>query len=127
MRKISTKELAHYVVDHGKSKTVCQQIAAFLISENRVADIHKLTEAIEQELSIRGSTQVTITSAVKLDEVTKKRLATALGVSRPVFYEIIDQAVLGGAIAQSSDKLLDLTVRHKLNMFACAAREQYNV
>lgn len=130
MRRLSTREVATYVVDeldHGVApKLLSKQVAALLIAENRVIDALKLARAIEMELTRRGVTQIKITSALKLDVTTKKHLAEALGVKRPAFYEVIDESVLGGARAETAELQLDMTLRRKLMLFKERARVASN-
>jgi F0F1-type ATP synthase delta subunit len=121
MKAISIKELAFYAANEltmgHNNDYISKRIAAVLILSNRSAQLGKFTQALETELVRRGVTQVVITSAIVLKEATKHRLATALGVKHPVFHEVIDTSVIGGARVETADKLLDLTVRRKLTLF----------
>ena len=121
MAKVSLQELATFTVDQleaGESNNVvANRLAALLLDERRTRDLPKVLRAIDEELSARGSTQVTITAANETNEETKKQLAKLLGVDKPVFTEVIDKSVIGGVKARSGETEVDLTVRARLNKF----------
>lgn len=121
MSKISTKELAKYVVDQLEaglqSPALAEQLSAYLLEERKTREMPAILRAIDVELARRGSAQVTITSAHKVEEETKKQLAELLDVQNPVFSEVIDKSVIGGVKARSGESEIDLTVRARLNNF----------
>lgn len=121
MSKVTLKQLAVVTVDaleKGQSvDKVAKQLAGLLIAERRSRDIAGLVRAVEKEFDRRGKVQVTVTSANKVDNATMSKLAQALDVKNPYFYEVIDQSVIGGVKASSLDKEIDLTVKGKLMQF----------
>ena len=121
MAKITTNELAAYAVDQLESGTkapvLAQQIAAYLLEERRSRDMSAVMRAIDEELTRRGSAQITITAAHQVSDATKKQLATLLDVKNPQFSEVIDPSVIGGVKARSGESEIDLTVRGRLNRF----------
>jgi F0F1-type ATP synthase delta subunit len=121
MSKVTLKQLAVVTVDaleKGQSvDKVAKQLAGLLIAERRSRDIAGLVRAVEKEFDRRGKVQVTVTSANKVDDATMSKLAQALDVKNPYFYEVIDQSVIGGVKASSLDKEIDLTVKGKLMQF----------
>ena len=121
MSKIATHELASYIVDElekgSDSQLVARKIASYLLEERRSRDFPAILRAVDAELARRGSAQVTITSAHKVEEETKKQLAELLDLQNPVFSEVIDKSVIGGVKARSGESEIDLTVRARLNNF----------
>jgi F0F1-type ATP synthase delta subunit len=121
MGKITTNELAKYAVDQLEAgsniKYLSSSIAAFLLEERRSREITTVMRAIEEELAMRGSAQITITAAHAVSEETKKQLAELLEVKNPVYTEIIDESVIGGVKARSGETEIDLTVRGRLSNF----------
>jgi F0F1-type ATP synthase delta subunit len=123
MSKITTHELAKYAADQLDSgveaPAIARQLAAYLIEERRSRELPAVMRAIDEELSRRGSSQLTITSAHATDLDTKKQLAKLLGISaeKAVFSEVIDKTVIGGVKASSGETEIDLTVRARLNKF----------
>ena len=68
MKTVSTRELAVYAADQlmtGSSATdIAKHVAAVLIATNRALELSKFNHSLEAELTRRGVTQVTITSAL---------------------------------------------------------------
>lgn len=121
MSKLSINQLAEYAVDQLEagvdSTLLSRKLAAFLLDTRQTREAGKLSRAIEAELNKRGQNQVTITSAHKVSEETKKQLATLLGAKNPVFSEEIDPQVIGGVKAKTGETQVDLTVRGRLQRF----------
>jgi F0F1-type ATP synthase delta subunit len=118
MSNVTLKQLATVAVDaleNGASiDSVATQVAGLLVAERRSRDSAGFVRAVEKELARRGQTQVTITSAHKVDVAIMKQLAAALEIEKPFFHEVIDPAVIGGVKASSLDREIDLTVMGKL-------------
>ncbi len=121
MSKVSINQLASYAADRigsgSKVEDVANSLASFLLAERRSRESSLLFRAIEKELDKRGSTQVSIVSAYKIDQATKKQLAKLLNVENPVFNETIDKSVIGGVKASAKEQEVDLTVEGRLNRF----------
>jgi len=119
--KISTLQLANYVVDELEkgvsSAEIAQKIAGVLLDTRQSRDLSKIIRAVEAELNSRGIDQVSITSAHEVSSEVKKQLATLLGAKNPVFNETIDPSVVGSVKAHSGELELDLTVLDRLNRF----------
>jgi F0F1-type ATP synthase delta subunit len=121
MSKITTQELAKYVVDQLEagvdSSALAEQISAYLLEERRTRELPAILRAVDLELSRRGNDQVVITAAHVTSSDVKKQISDLLGVKNPTFTEIIDQNVIGGVKARSGETEIDLTVRGRLNRF----------
>jgi F0F1-type ATP synthase delta subunit len=121
MTQLTINQLANYAVGElisGKStKTVSEQIASTLIQSNRGDSTKRFERAVVDELAVRGITQITITSALPVGNDTLRNVAQILGVSKPLFNEIIDESVVGGFRAETSNNMLDMTAQHKLKQF----------
>lgn len=118
MSKVTLKQLATVAVDaleKGASiDKVATQVAGLLVAERRSREIAGFVRAVEKELARRGQTQVTITSAHKVDATVMQQLAKALEIEKPFFHEVIDPSVIGGVAANSLDREIDLTIKGKL-------------
>ncbi len=121
MAKISTLQLANYAVDElekgSTSKTVALKLASYLLEERRSREMPAIIRAIDKELELRGSTQVTVISAHETSNEIKAQLASLLGAKNPVFSSVIDPSVIGGVKARAGESEIDLTVKAKLNKF----------
>lgn len=130
MAKISTLQLANYAVDElekgSTSKTVALKLASYLLEERRSREMPAIIRAIDKELALRGSTQVTVISAHETSAEIKAQLATLLGAKNPVFSNVIDPSVIGGVKARAGESEIDLTVRGKLNRFKANIVNQEN-
>ncbi|MDM8002318.1 MAG: ATP synthase F1 subunit delta [Bacteroidota bacterium] len=68
----------------------------------------------------RGIRQVTVTTAVPVDEATKKEMAALIAGHRAgsiEFNEQVDESIIGGFILRVDDSYIDASVRNRLNRF----------
>ena len=68
----------------------------------------------------RGIRQVTVTTAVPVDEATKKEMAALVAgenAGKIEFNEQIDESIMGGFILRVDDSYIDASVRNRLNRF----------
>jgi F-type H+-transporting ATPase subunit delta len=68
----------------------------------------------------RGIRQVTITTAVQVDEITKNEMAGLVAGEKPgtiEFSEQLDESIIGGFILRVDDSYIDASVRNRLNKF----------
>lgn len=121
MAKISKNQLAVYAVDRLESGVnldrVARELAGFLLHERRTREASDVLRAIDVEMSKRGRSNVTITSAFPVSSEIKRLLADMLSAQNPKFDEVIDPNVIGGVAARAGEHTIDLTVRTKLNAF----------
>ncbi len=119
--KITYSQLAQYVIDQLESGTstavVAQHVAAYLTDTRQTRDISKVARALEAEMNRRGTTQVTVTSAHAMSSEVMQELARMLDAQNPIFFEEIDSRVIGGVKAEAGERVIDLTVRRKLDKF----------
>ena len=68
----------------------------------------------------RGIRQVTVTTAVPVDDATKKEIAALIAGEKGgtiEFNEQIDESIIGGFILRVDDSYIDASVRNRLNRF----------
>lgn len=123
--KLTIQNIAKYAANelakgHPRSQ-VLERVAAALIETNQSANIKNFENALTTELKKTGYETVEITSAVKLGEALKKKLADAVGSPGAAINEIIDESIFGGVKVQNSEQLLDMTIRRKLQLFKTEA------
>ena len=120
MSQPTLKQIAKYAVDQmqsGKSTTVLsKKIAALLSTTRRSHQYSKLMSLIELESNRRGQTQIQIESAYAIDPKTASKLAKLLDAKTPVFSTSINSDLIGGVIARTIDKEIDLSVLSKLKL-----------
>lgn len=113
------RQIAVAVLDMTKTMAnarVAQKLAAYLVNNHRSSEL----DAIMREVQLlrektTGTAEVTLTSANKLNETDVKNLIKIIDVDKSVVNQVVDQEVVGGVRIEASGKLLDLTVRNRLD------------
>ena len=119
MSKPSRKDIAQAMLDL-TSKTsatkAVKSLAQYLVQERRTSELDAImreVEALRREQT--GVEEFQLTSAFTLKDSVKKELTALLGGGKKtVVNEVIDKDVLGGVRVESSEAMLDLTVRNRL-------------
>lgn len=118
MDKLSRRKLALYaanqVVDGAISATVITEIAAYLTESGRVRESELVVRAIEDELAARSVVVADVTTAYALTDAEKADIRTLIGSNNVYFRETVDQQIIGGVRVKTPGKMLDATVKTKL-------------
>lgn len=104
------------------SKTLANDVAKYLLSEKRVADLDSLMRDIQQLRADDGHIEVT---ALSSHELSPKSLSDIKSVIKKHYphtksvhiNQVIDQNVVGGVRLILANEQLDLSVRYKLSKF----------
>ncbi len=121
-QKLSRRKIAAHVADEILAgKNVFDQLAAYLIEENRVREAELIVRDIEQALADRGGLVVAdLDSAQPLDSDSKSAVADYLvkkiNADRIVWRENVDPSLLGGVRVSAAGQELDSTLRRRLNL-----------
>lgn len=118
MDKLSRRKLALYaanqVVDGAISATVIAEIAAYLTESGRVRESELVVRAIEDELAARSVVVADVTTAYALTDAEKADIRTLIGSNSVYFRETVDPQIIGGVRVKTPGKMLDATVKTKL-------------
>ena len=118
MEKLSRRKLALYaanqVVDGAISATVITEIAAYLTESGRVRESELVVRAIEDELAARSVVVADVTTAYALTDAEKADIRTLIGSNNVYFRETVDPQIIGGVRVKTPGKMLDATVKTKL-------------
>lgn len=118
MDKLSRRKLALYaanqVVDGAISATVIAEIAAYLTESGRVRESELVVRAIEDELAARSVVVADVTTAYALTDAEKADIRTLIGSNNVYFRETVDPQIIGGVRVKTPGKMLDATVKTKL-------------
>lgn len=118
MEKLSRRKLALYaanqVVDGAISATVIAEIAAYLTESGRVRESELVVRAIEDELAARSVVVADVTTAYALTDAEKADIRTLIGSNNVYFRETVDPQIIGGVRVKTPGKMLDATVKTKL-------------
>lgn len=128
MSKLSNKELASVILQLSSkvsSKRLSKDVANYLASERRTSDLDAIMrEVARQRQEADGVTEVTATSAYPLSDKTKRELKKLLGIEKAVVNEVIDKDTIGGVRMETSETMLDLTVRNRLNQLKRGVKQE---
>ncbi len=114
--------IADRTLSKGIDKTISREIAAYLLSENRVGELDSLLRDVQADWADKGYVEVLAASAFPLSAAVKATITTRVKVLYPaakkiVVTEVHDPAVLGGVRLSLANQQLDLSVEAKLNKF----------
>lgn len=113
------RELAEAIVvlsDKRSAKRLSEDIAAYLVANRRTGELDAIMREVARLREARdGVTEVTATSAHRLNEASHKAIRNLLGTDKLTINEVLDAEVIGGVRLETSQLLLDLTVRNRLN------------
>jgi len=117
--KVSADHKSRYLKEAlGDVSPLARNLVELLLARRSLGAAGAIAAAYEERLrEHRGITAATVTSAVKLDEATQRRLREELAAitGREIELETrIDPAVVGGFVAKVGDRLLDGSTRHRL-------------
>lgn len=116
------KVLAQRVSDAKDSKTLCRDIASYLVSEGRTADLEPILRDVMILRAEQGIVEVTAVSAHALTPEIRKAIEAQVKVVVPTAKKIIiserlQPDMLGGVRLELPDRQFDLSLRSKLSRF----------
>lgn len=121
----SRQELAEaifHIWNNRSAKVATQAIAAYLVDNRRTGELDAIMREVarlrEQQDNV---TEVTATSAYKLNDGARKAIKSLLGNKKLIINEVVDADMLGGVRLETSELQLDLTVRNRLNQLKARA------
>ena len=115
----------------GKISTMLYMFMVLLIKKGRESHLHEITESfIKQYNEIKGVTPVKLITAVKLDSGVVQSLVRSLKAKEFLkeveLVEEVNEDLLGGFILEYNDKMLDQSVRRRLNeLFTIVEDDSY--
>lgn len=119
-------ELAEAILvlsDKKSGKRLVEDVAAYLVAHRRTGELDAIMREVARLRQQRdGVTEVTATTAHKLDAGVHKTIKQLLGTEKMLINEVVDAEVLGGVRLETSELELDLTVRNRLNQLKAAAK-----
>lgn len=126
MPKASIKQIAQVVIErseHLSNEQLVNEIASFVITERRTADLSKIMREVERQRQLSGLSEVTITTAYPATEDVKAQIKQILGGEELIINEVVDKNVIGGVRVESDGYFLDLTVRGRLERLKTGVNE----
>ena len=104
----------------GKSSNLVYSFIELLIKKGRESHFHEVVNAfVAQYNELKGVTPVKLITAVKMDSGLVQTIVSNLKAKEFLkeveLHEEVDESLLGGFILQYGDKMIDSSVRRRLN------------
>jgi F0F1-type ATP synthase delta subunit len=124
--KVARSRLAQIIdqklTNNADLKSVTNEVAAYLLSENRTGELESIMRDVMQLREQRGIIEVQAVDAFPLTDQTRGEI---IGYIRQLFpdaqdiivSEVRDASVIGGTKLILANQQLDMSVRSKLNRF----------
>lgn len=114
--------VADQTLKSGISQKFAREIAAYLMSEHRTAEVDSLVRDVQADWAAAGQVEVIASSAHPLNAAAKADIASRAkklypGAKRVIVTEKLDPSLIGGVRLNFADSQLDLSLRSKLNQF----------
>jgi F0F1-type ATP synthase delta subunit len=121
-RIVLSQIVADKVLQEGVNARFDQEVAAYLLSENRVNELNSIMRDVQADWAKVGIVEVIATSSRKLSPEVRADIKNQTRLLYPsakriIITEVLDPEVVGGLRLNLADKQLDLSVRAKLNQF----------
>lgn len=118
MARSTRKELAEAVLKvSGKlsQKRLTAALAKYLVQERRTHELDAIMREVQKQRLQKGIEEIIITSAHPINDKTRRSISKLMGGKKTIINQTIDKSVIGGVRLESSERMLDLTVRNRLD------------
>ena len=114
--KLSRQKLAAYLASRlqANDKDVLNQLAAYLVETGRTDEADRIVLSAQELLEKDGYVYAEVTTASKLSNDMKTKVAELLQATNIEISETIDPDVLGGIKIKTPSRLFDATVARRL-------------
>lgn len=114
--------IADQTLKDGVSKHLGQEVAAYLLSERRVAELDSVLRDIQADWAVAGHVEVIAASAHVLTPEVKADIRAQVKRLYPhakqvIITEVLDPALIGGVRLSLANQQFDTSLRTKLNHF----------
>ncbi|MEI7632231.1 MAG: F0F1 ATP synthase subunit delta [bacterium] len=121
-RHLLVEVIAKRTLKINDNPTLVNEIAAYLLAENRVDELESILRDVIEYRAMHGKVEATVISAHELPSLIKNDVKELLLQEYPnadsvVVSEKLDSSVIGGVKVVLPHEQLDLTVRSKLSDF----------
>lgn len=121
-RQIIAQVVAQRSLEKIPAKRLAREIAAYMMTQRRTADIESLLRDIMQYRADHGIVEVFATSATPLTAAIRKDIEAQVRKLYPtattiIISEQLDDDVVGGIRVELANQQFDASIRSKLNHF----------
>src|SRR5690606_29518970 len=97
---------------------LAKSLASYLARERRTSELDAIMREVARQRRDQDKVvEVDVTSANPLSDLVKREVKRLQNSKNVVINETVDKSVIGGVRMETSDSLLDLTVRTRLDQF----------
>lgn len=104
----------------GKVSREFEEFLTHVVTKRRDAFLHDIAEAFENlVLEHKGYVRTKVVTAVPIDESHKNALASRLETKtqkKIMLRTAVDPSIIGGVVVYLGDKIIDMSIRHRLNI-----------
>lgn len=115
--RLSRTKLARKVAEDllAGRKVVIDEIAAYLVTTKRQREADLIVRSTLEELEREGHVVATVTTASKTEDDIRQTVQKLVGASKVELDERIDPSILGGIQITTPSRILDASVRRRIN------------
>ncbi|MBC7582010.1 F0F1 ATP synthase subunit delta [Aeromicrobium sp.] len=114
--------IAESTLNSGSSTALVHEIAAYLLSENRVGELNSIMRDVQADWAKAGYVEVLASTAHELSADVRAKITKQVQTLHPdakqiIVTEVLDPTIIGGVRLSLANRQLDLSVEAKLNKF----------
>lgn len=115
------------ILKKAKADSLTIKFCGTLANNGRLILIHEIIDVFLSEVSrINGEVQAEVTSSFELDKAQQSKVESAIseatGVKKIVLSTKVDETLIGGLIVKIGSKMIDNSIKTKLNRLEIAMR-----
>jgi F-type H+-transporting ATPase subunit delta len=115
------------ILKKAKADSLTIKFCGTLASNGRLIFIHEIIDVFLSEVSrINGEVQAEVTSSFELDKEQQNKVESAIseatGVKKIILSTKVDETLIGGLIVKIGSKMIDNSIKTKLNRLEIAMR-----
>ena len=116
------RTIADRTLKSGSSSELAKEIAAYLLSENRIGELDSILRDVQADWAEAGYVEVLASSAHPISadiraNITNQVTSLYPDAKQVIVTEVLDPEVIGGVRLGLANQQLDLSVEAKLNKF----------
>ena len=115
------------ILKKAKADSLTIKFCGTLAKNSRLIFIHEIIDVFLSEVSrINGEVQAEVTSSFELDKEQQNKVESAIseatGVKKIILSTKVDETLIGGLIVKIGSKMIDNSIKTKLNRLEIAMR-----
>ncbi len=125
--KSNKQKLILKILNKAKAQNLTTKFFGTLANNGRLILINEVIDNFLSEVSrINGEVKAEVTSSFKLDQDQQKKVVAAIseatGIKKIILSSVVDERLIGGLIVKIGSKMIDNSLKTKLNRLEIAMR-----